>query len=375
MKIEILREKLNQAIAIVSRVTIKSPNLPILEGIMIKADDNSVHFSATDLEMGIEVSVLSKVSKSGQAVVPTRILAPLSKLIGDEKLYLELNKNSLNIKDSENETSLQTMDSEEFPIIPKPEESMSTEIEGAVLSEGLRQVVNCVSSSRTRPEISGVYMNFSENQLTLAATDSYRLAQKVISLPTKIKKEREFILPAKAANNIIGIIGESNSLVKITGDENQLEFLTRIGDEPSSMEVRIVSRLIEGNYPRYQEVIPDKSPITIKVDRHEFLGKIRAASLLSDQTYEVKLIVSSEENNLKIKAQSSRIGEFKSSISAEVAGGDVEISFNGRFLSDALTNISGADVGLYLTDADKAVLIKQSEQPEYLYVLMPIRSS
>jgi len=194
-------------------------------------------------------------------------------------------------------------------------------------------------------------------------------------LPTKIKKEREFILPAKAANNIIGIIGESNSLVKITGDENQLEFLTRIGDEPSSMEVRIVSRLIEGNYPRYQEVIPDKSPITIKVDRHEFLGKIRAASLLSDQTYEVKLIVSSEENNLKIKAQSSRIGEFKSSISAEVAGGDVEISFNGRFLSDALTNISGADVGLYLTDADKAVLIKQSEQPEYLYVLMPIRSS
>ncbi len=375
MKIEVLREKLNQAISIVSRVAIKSPNLPILEGIMIKADDNSVHFSATDLEIGVEVTALAKVAKDGQAVVPGRIISALGRLMSDEKLYIELIKNTLNVKDAENETSLQIMESEDFPIIPKPESSLTVEISGSALNEGLRQVIGCVAPSRTRPEISGVYMHFKDDQLILAATDSYRLAQKTISLSQKLKKDYEIILPAKAVNNIIGILGESNSSVKITGDDNQIEFLTVLGEAPSNLEIRMVSRLIEGTYPKYQEVIPDKSPITIKIDRQEFLSKIKAASLLSDQTYEVRLTVSSEENNLKIKAQSSRVGEFKSSISAEITGGDMEIAFNGRFLSDALTNINGASAYLCLTDADKAALIKQDGQEDYLHVLMPIRSN
>ncbi|HQO11399.1 MAG TPA: DNA polymerase III subunit beta [bacterium] len=375
MKIEVLREKLNQAVSIVSRAAIKSASLPILEGVMVKADDNTVQFSATDLEVGIRVSALAKISKSGQAVVPARILSALGKLMSGDKVSLELIKNSLVIKDDDNETSLQTLVSEDFPVIPQPNDDFSVEINGSELSKGLAQVIDCVSTSQSRPEISGVYLKISGDQLTIAATDSYRLAQKNISLSVKAKKDREMILPAKAVNHLIGIIGETNNLIKVSGDDNQIRFEFTLGEAPLSLEIEMVSRLIEGTYPRYQEVIPQKSSVKIRVDRHEFMGKIKAASLLSDQTYEVRLSTQSEEGRLKIEARSSRVGEFKSSLVAEIEGGETEVSFNGRFLSDALLNLSGSDAQIGLTDSDKAALIKSGDDQSYLYVLMPIRSN
>lgn len=375
MKIEVLREKLNQAVSIVSRAAIKSASLPILEGVMVKADDNTVQFSATDLEVGIRVSALAKISKSGQAVVPARILSALGKLMSGDKVSLELVKNSLVIKDDDNETSLQTLVSEDFPVIPQPNDDFSVEINGSELSKGLAQVIDCVSTSQSRPEISGVYLKISGDQLTIAATDSYRLAQKNISLSVKAKKDREMILPAKAVNHLIGIIGETNNLIKVSGDDNQIRFEFTLDEAPLSLEIEMVSRLIEGTYPRYQEVIPQKSSVKIRVDRHEFMGKIKAASLLSDQTYEVRLSTQSEEGRLKIEARSSRVGEFKSSLVAEIEGGETEVSFNGRFLSDALLNLSGSDAQIGLTDSDKAALIKSGDDQSYLYVLMPIRSN
>lgn len=375
MKVEVLREKLNQAISIVGRAAVKSINLPVLEGVMVKAEDNAVRFSATDLEIGIEVSALAKVSKEGQAVVPARILGSLGKLMSDDKIILEMSKKSLFLKDSENESSLQTMNADDFPVIPQPDNGLSVQVDGAALSDGLKQVVGCASTSQSRPEISGIYFRFKDDQLTLAATDSYRLAQKTVTLAGSVKKEKELILPAKTANNLIGVLGESAGPVDVFGDDNQIQFSASLGEPPLDLKVKMVSRLIEGTYPRYEEVIPQKAPIRIRVDRHEFLSKIKAASLLSDQTYEVKLMVSAKEGRLKIEARSSRVGEFKSSLPAEIEGGDLEVSFNGRFLSDVLFNIESPDVWLQLTDADKAALINSDQDQSYLYVLMPIRSS
>lgn len=375
MKIEILREKLNQAVSIVSRIATKSANLPILEGVMIKADDSNVRFISTDLESGIEISTLAKVSKDGRSVVPARIISALAKLMNDDKIFLDMVKGSLVMKDSNNEASLQTLEAEEFPVLPQIESGVELEISGADLCNGLRQVIDCVAISQSRPEISGVFVGIKGGKLILAATDSYRLAQKTISLPNKIKQDKEFILPAKTANNLIAIIGESDKTVKISIDESQVEFSTVIGDSPLDLNIRIISRMVEGTYPRYEDVIPQKTPISIKLDRHEFMGKAKAASLLSDQTYEIKLSSQSKEEKLKIEARSSRVGEFKSSISAEISGGDIDISFNGKFLSDALMNLIGSSVWLHLVDSDKAALLKSEEDQDYLYVLMPIRSS
>jgi DNA polymerase III subunit beta len=374
MKIEVLREKLNQAISIVGRMAIKSATLPILEGVMIKADDSNICLSATDLEVGIEVSVLAKISKTGQAVVPARIISGLARLMSDDKISMELSKNLLLINDTKNETSLQTLDSSEFPVIPKTDHSFEIDVDGGEFSDALKQVADCVASSQSRPEISGVYVHIKGDQLILAATDSYRLAQKTISLPKK-EKEKEFILPAKAANNLIAVIGESTQSVKIIGDDSQIEFSMVLGEAPLDLNIRIVSRLIEGTYPRYQDVIPQKTPIAIQLDRHEFMGKIKAASLLSDQTYEVRLFSESKKDLLRIEARSSRVGEFKSSIPAEISGGEIEIAFNGKFLSDALMNLDSASIWLHLTDSDKAALLKAEKDPNYIYVLMPIRSS
>ncbi len=374
MKIEVLREKINQAISAVGRVAIKNVNLPILEGVMIKADDSAVHLLATDLEVGMEVSTLAKVSKPGQAVVPARILSALGRLMSDDKLILEMNKGALLIKDSDNEISLQTMKTDDFPAIPHPDKRLAVEVDGPSLSQGLKQVADCASSSSSRPEISGVYFKFKGDQLTIAATDSYRLAEKKTNLASAVKKEWELILPAKTASHLVGVLGESEKAVQITADDNQMEFSTILGEAPLDLKIRIVSRLIEGTYPRYEEVIPQKSPISIKVDRHELLSKIKAASLLSDQTYEIKLILDTKQKRLKVEARSSRVGEFRSSLSAEIEGGDdLEIAFNGRFLSDALMNINSSDVQLGFTDSDKAALIRSGDDRSYLYVLMPIR--
>ncbi len=375
MKLQVLREKLNYGINIVSRTITKTTSLPILEGIMVKAEKNFLHLTATDLEVAIDWWTLAKVEREGEIVIPARNLSNLIKSITSSKLSLQSDKESLLIQDKISKNKLQGLKTEEFPLVPSVEEEECFELNSADLCHGLEQVVNCVALSETRPEISGIYFNFSKDKLTIAATDSFRLAQKIISLKGKrvTKKPVGLILPHKTAQHLIAVLAEEDQPVRICFSSSQILFEVPM-TETEHPRVRIISRLVEGSYPKYQEIIPKKYNFILKVDRKNFLSRVKTASVFSDRVNELKLNIFSKEKKLMIEAQSARIGKSESSLPAEVKGGDLKISFDCKFLADALTNINSKEVVLSFVDQEKACLVKPIEDESYFYILMPIKS-
>ena len=375
MKLQVLREKLNYGINIVSRTIAKTTSLPILEGIMVKAEKNFLHLTATDLEVAIDWWALAKVEKEGEIVIPARNFSNLIKSITSSKLSLQSNKESLLIQDKISKNSLQGLKVEEFPLIPGIEEKECLELNSADFCHGLEQVVNCVALSETRPEISGIYLNFSKDKVLIAATDSFRLSQKTILLKSKntIKKSIGLILPHKTAQHLIAVLADENQSIKICFSSGQILFETPM-TETEHPRVRIISRLVEGSYPEYQEIIPKKYNFVLRVDRKDFLSRVKTASVFSDRVNEVKLNISSKEKKLIIEAQSARIGKSESSLPIELKGDDLKISFDCRFLTDALTNINSKEVVLSFVDEEKACLIKSAEDDSYFYILMPIKS-
>jgi len=181
MKVEILKEELASALNIVSRIAIRNPNLPILEGVLLEADKSSLVLTTTDLEVGTQWWSLAKVEKPGKIVVPARILSDLVRLSSDQKIQLESDKKSLLVKYQGGKNQIQALELDDFPLLPSADEGSWVEIDSFKLCQGLRQVLYCVASSESRPEISGIYLKFEPQSLTLAATDSFRLAEKRLS--------------------------------------------------------------------------------------------------------------------------------------------------------------------------------------------------
>lgn len=375
MKLQVLREKLNYGINIVSRAITKTTSLPILEGIMIKAEKSFLHLTATDLEVAIDWWTLAKVEKDGEIVISARNLSSLIKSITSSKLSLQGDKESLLIQDETSKNKLQGLKTEEFPLIPKMEEKECFTLNSADFCHGLEQVVDCVALSETRPEISGIYLDFSKNKIIMAATDSFRLAQKIISLEGKgsVKKPVGLILPHKTAQHLIAALAEETQPVKICFSSSQISFEVPM-TETEHPRVRIISRLVEGSYPKYQEIIPKKYNLVLSVDRKDLLSRIKTASVFSDRVNEVKLNVLAKENKLMIEAQSARIGKSESLLPIKAKGDNMKIAFDCKFLADALVNIGSKEVVLSFVDEGKACLIKPTEDESYFYVLMPIKA-
>ena len=211
MKVIILKENLNTGIAIVGKAVGKNLTLPILSNILISAKNNILSLSATDLEIGIKYRVLAKTEKKGKAVVPFKILSNLINLLPSDKIFLESKNQTLYVSSKNYKSQIKGLAPEEFPIIPKTENKSFLELNCASFCQGLSQVVDFSVLNQTRPELSGVYLNFQKNKLRMAATDSFRLAEKNISFEKENDKEVSFILPQKTAREIVNIFSEKKA--------------------------------------------------------------------------------------------------------------------------------------------------------------------
>ncbi len=377
MKLEILKEELTSALSIVSRIAIRNPNLPILEGVLLEAGKSSLSLTTTDLEVGTQWWSLAKVEKPGKVVVPARIFSDLVKLIDDQKIQLESEQNSLVVKYQNGKDQIQGLEIDDFPLLPQTEEKTWVEIDSFKFCQGLKQVLYCAASSESRPEISGVYLLFEAKRLTLAATDSFRLAEKIAEPVEKsqgLKKELAFILPAKTVQQVVSVFETTGKTIKIYLSEDQMVFEVSV-DSASHPQGRIVSRLIEGVYPDYRGVIPKSFQVSAQLSRSRLLNKIKAANLFSDQVNEVQLGVRSKEGQLSVESRSTKIGKSESFLPATIQGEDLTISFNSRYLIDVLSNLSSQEVILQFNDEGKAGLLKPAGDSSYQYVLMPIKSA
>lgn len=376
MKLLILQEKLKKGLGIVERISSKSLTLPILNNILISAEKNFLNLAATDLEIGINLWTLTQIEKEGKITIPSRLFSNFINLLPNKKISLEVKNDNLLIGCENYKTQIKGLSAEEFPIIPKITNGDVISVEISSFCQSLNQIVDIAVPSSARPEISGVYFLFQKNLITIAATDSFRLGEKKIFLKndSSLEKEYSLILPQKTVKEIVNIFNEKQGELKIYFSPNQAMFEYPM-EETTHAEIQIISRLIEGEYPNYQEIIPKKYTTKLVLNKDEFLNQIKTASLFSGRINEVKIKANPEKDKIEIFSQSSEIGEYQSSVSGKIEGEPVEISFNHRFLLDGLLSIKTPEIIFELNKESGPGVLKAVGDDTYIYVVMPIKAT
>ena len=371
MKFEILKDNLKNILNIVEKAVGKNLTLPILNDVLIETEENFVKFSCTDLEIVIISKSLAIIKEKGKIVVSLKLLLDFISLLPNKKIIFSLKENNLFIECENFKSRIQVHNPEDFPVIPKVKTTEFIEIQNKVFCEGVSQVVEITSSSQIKPELSGVYLSFSNDLLKIVGTDSFRLAEKKIELENKIEKPFNFILPSKTTRELVNILKDKEGKIKIFPSSNLVFF--EFSPKGISPFVKIFSKVIEGEYPDYQEIIPKSCKTKIIFKKDDFLNHIKTASLFSGRINEINLKVQPKENKVFISAKSPEIGETESSIFAKIEGQKIETSFNYRFLIDGLSDIKSSEVVFELSSGEDPGVLKPVGDLSYIYILMPIK--
>ncbi|MBU0647314.1 DNA polymerase III subunit beta [Patescibacteria group bacterium] len=374
MKIFSLQENLKQGLFVVSHIAGKNINLPILNNVMIKVSDGNIKILATNLEMGIITTVRGRIEEEGSFTVDSKIISECINLLPNKKIGLELKNGSLLVDSDNYQVKIKGQSAEEFPLIPEIDKKNYYSIQVEVFKKAISQIIFAVSLSEARLELSGVVFSFNSNSLVLAATDSYRLAEKKIEIKANNEEEKKIIVPVKTLQELIRILsGVQTNLVEEDDDElrfyvsdNQILFTYK--------STELISRLIEGQYPDYQQIFPTTSKTQVIISRTELIRATKLASLFSKTGInDINLDFPKEKNQLVVSSTSGQTGENVTSLEARVSGEDNGIVVNGRYLLDGLSNIEGEMIRLEVIDNNTPCVIKPEKDTNYLYIIMPIK--
>ena len=365
MNVSLTQENLAKALQTVGRIVGNRSTLPVLANVLIKTESNRLKLSTTNLEMGITYWVGAKVDDEGSLTVPARLLGEYTSSLPSGNVNLHQEAMSLRIKAERYSSSINGIDAEEFPTIPTIDKEPALSIPASEFKQAMSQVVLVASSDDARPVLNGVYMYIDDGSLVMAATDSYRLAEK--KLAVKTDQELKVIVPARTIQELLRMIGDTDANIDIILDEDQICF--RFGD------VELVSRLIDGQFPNYQQLIPKDIQTSFTIDTSEFGSIAKVASLFSKENAgSVTLSVDSANELMSLRSIASQVGENTSQAKVVVDGDDAEVSLNGRYISDALGVIKTQQVQFSITGKVNPCLLKPIDSEDYLHIIMPLRS-
>ncbi len=363
MRVICTQENLKKGLGIVSNIAGKNVSLPILNNILIRAKEGRLVLISTNLDTGIKAVVRGKIEADGEITVAAKLFNEYVSLLDNKKLELETKENDLIIKDDKQETVIRGQAAEEYPIVPDVEGGEGVIIGSAELKAALSSVVFSASYDDTRPELSGVLFVFGDKNVRFVATDSYRLAEKGISVKSsQFKDGGTKIIPLRALQEVVRILEESGD-VKLFFSDNQVVF--------KMDSVTIISRLIEGNYPDYKQIIPESYKTKAEIERNEFIKVVKAASLFSKAG--INDILININKKIEVSSANVNLGESRSSMEAQVSGDKNSIVFNYKYLLDGLQNITTRKINLEVTSSDTPAVMRPVGDDDYLYLIMPIR--
>jgi DNA polymerase-3 subunit beta len=362
IKFSVTKEKILDGLQHVQNIVSTRTTLPILSNVLVQAGNNGLHLTTTDLDMAVRTAVEADVSKSGATTLPARKLFTILKEVPATDIEIEVDdRNAASIRSGSSFYKIMGLPEEEFPKFPSLEGGKGLKMEQAKIRDMLKKTAYAVSNDETRYVLNGVYASFKGSKLTVVATDGRRLA--LVETDAEIPKgaETELIIPTKAVNELQRLLtdkGEANLSV----GENQIIITLD--------ETVLVSKLIEGTYPNFRQVIPAEAKERVGLERELLLAALHRASILaSEKSQSVKLSFS--KNNLTITATTPEVGEAKETMAINYKGKDLTIAFNPQYLMDPLRNLDADEVFLELTDELSPGVLKVNEP--FLYVLMPMR--
>lgn len=362
MNITINYKNLSKAVSLVERIVSRNSSLPILNNILLKTEHGRLKVSATNLEIGINYSLGAKIYETGEIAVPARIFSDFISNITEEKITLITKNNILSINTDKYKTQILCFDPKEFPIIPKIKNDNPYIISSKIFKNSLSSVLDSVAVSEARPELSGVFTQFSNQKLVFAATDSFRLTEKIVDM--KSKDSNSFILPRNTVLELIRLLGDIEEDLNIRYNDNQILF--------STDDVEIVSRLIDGNYPDYKKVIPDKYISRLLVKKYDLEKNVRLAGLFSSNISDVKL--SCDDKKLTITSKNSDKGEIQVVVESLLKNDPFEISLNHNYLLDGLKIIPTENVIIEYTGKGSPLIVRpEYDSKDLTYLIMPLR--
>lgn len=374
VKIFSLQENLKQGLALVAHVAGKNVNLPILNNVLIKAEAGKIRLVATNLEIGVISAVRGKIEREGSFTVNSKIISDCINLLPNKKIGLEQKESALLVDCENYQAKVNGQSAEEFPLIPEVDKKNYFSVQAEALKKAISQVIFATSPSENRLELSGVLFMFSNGFLTITATDSYRLAEKRIQVKANSEEEKKIIVPAKTLQellrilsvNLDGEVAENNQEIKFYISDNQILF--------TYGSTELVSRLIEGQYPDYQQIIPTSNKTKIVIDRPELLRAVKMASLFSKTGInDVNLDFPAGKNQVVVSSVSGQTGENINNLPAKVVGEDNSIVVNYRYLLEGLSNVEGETVKIEVIDSNTPCVIRPEQEADYLYIIMPIK--
>ncbi len=365
MKASILRENLAKALSVCGRVVTTRGSLEILSNVMISTESGRMKISATNLEVGVNYWVGAKVENEGAITVPARLITDVVSSLNSEKVSLELEEMTLHVNSDTDKLSIKGISIDEFPLIPSIE-TTAFKISAKVLREALSQVTFAAALDEARPVLSGVYFLVDGDSLTLAATDSYRLAERVIKLEKKVADKVEVIIPARALIELARTLADITGDIKVCVNDNQVLF--------AADEVEFTSRLIDGNFPNYKQIIPEGNDTKAVVGVSALAGVLKVASLFARENANSVNIFVRSKGKIEVSATSSQVGDSSSTIDAQVEGKDGDISFNGKYILDVLSNIKEENVEFEISGKLNPGVIRLEGKKDYTYIIMPLRS-
>lgn len=377
MKIICTQENLNKALNIVGKVINKNTTLPILNNVLLKTDKKGLQISSTNLEIAVNYWIGGKIEEEGDITVPTKLFANFISNLPSGNVEIKTREDMVNVKCDGYKINIKGVDAREYPLSPKIEAEPFVKIKSDAFKKALMQVLPSVSVSESRMEITGVLFDFSDiknNKIVLVSTDSYRLAEKTIEvLPESVDKEalevlgnlKSVIVPRNTVQELVRDLGEENEMLEITISENQIVF-----DFGSA---NILSRLIEGNYPDYKQIIPEKFLSTAYINTKDISHAVRIAGFFSASSNNSVKFRLDASNRVEISSEANEIGNNNAKIEAKVTGKDLEVVYNYKYLMDGFGSIMGDEVVLSANDENAPSVMKSVSDESFVYIIMPIR--
>lgn len=364
MKIECSKEKIQNAISLTERIASKNLTLPVLENILLIAEDNTLTVRATNLDLGVEVVLPVKIEEAGIVAVPGGIINTLLANVQSETISLKVDKNkNLHVTTKKTSTRIKTHPHEDFPILPKVKEEKSFTISIDKFIGGLKSVWYSAAISDIKPEISTVSVVAEGDTVTFAATDSFRLAEKKITL-SNITDDFSFLIPFKNISELIRIFDGKEDDIVIYFDDHQIAF--------KSKGLYVTSRLIDGIFPDYKQILPKEFTSEVIVLKQDLLNAIKITNLFSDKFNKITIDIKPSEKKFEIHSKNSDVGDNKTLIDAALSGDDVTLNFNYKYIIDCFQSIKQDSVSLHLNKESQPMVIKSVGDPSFTYLVMPL---
>ncbi|MEO7299698.1 MAG: DNA polymerase III subunit beta [Verrucomicrobiota bacterium] len=369
MNFSIAKDQLIHGLQSVQNVVSTRTTLPILSNVLLRAEDNRLELTATDLDVTITCSVEANVKSKGATTVPVKKLFGVVRELGSPEIEIETDdKNASSIRAGSSFYKINGLNAEEFPPISKFKETKKIVLPQEKVKSMLKKTSFAISTDESRYVLNGIFIILKEHKMTMVATDGRRLAMADEEVDIPETSQGEFIVPTKAVNELSRLLQDKGE-VEIKFTENQVAFTLK---DDKGFSILIISKLVEGNYPNYRQVIPAETKERIALQREEFLQAVKRAELMtSDKSNSVKLHFT--KNNLAITANSPEVGEARESLAINYKGKDIAIAFNPAYVIEPLNALNTDEVFIELIDELSPGVLKINGP--FLYVVMPMRLS